>query len=246
MAATEGAAAPASRPCASGAALSSVKRSAALRVKYATRDDTVHIPPDLVGMHPRNRHGVGLNGACCEDLLRSVFRCWSNEEANLGAVAIEEQPGRARFLEYNREKVLCDDRLAAVDREVMPYASLGSAHINQVLRNVLGSARAESCSGAVDASGCLQLALVSAADPAMARACRAGLRWEVLSYKLEVEEPDGVVCISAALNEAGTAHMLQHEMESVKQLALVCSTETCKASVVWTPSAAACCRGGLH
>ncbi|MCP4243103.1 MAG: hypothetical protein GY772_21325, partial [bacterium] len=224
----------AAAPAAAGASpvLPSMKRAAALRIKYSTREEPLHVPPDLLGMHPQNRHGVGLNGARCEELLCHVFRRWSDEEANHGAVAVQEKPGRGTFQEHNKEKVTGDPRLAPVTSLAMPYASLGSAHINQVLKNILGSALAESCVGAVDAQGRLQLALVEAADPGMAKACRAGLRWEILSYRLEEEEPDGVLCISAALNEAGSVQMLEHEMESIKHLAVLCSAETSAASVV--------------
>ncbi|MFM7988551.1 MAG: hypothetical protein ACKPKO_55485, partial [Candidatus Fonsibacter sp.] len=52
------------------------------------------------------------------------------------------------------------------------------------------------------------------------------MRWEVLSAKLEEENPDGVLCIQAALNDPANAAMLVHEMQIVKQLAQYCTAES--------------------
>ena len=61
-----------------------------------------------------------------------------------------------------------------------------------------------SCVQATDAEGRLSLQLVQAHDSALAEACRNGLRWEVLSQAVEIEEPTGVMCIQAALNDPPT------------------------------------------
>ena len=53
-----------------------------------------------------------------------------------------------------------------------------------------------------------------------------GLRREVLASKLEEEQPDGVLCIQAALNDPAHAAMLVHEMQIVKQLPDVCTQES--------------------
>ena len=107
----------------------------------------------------------------------------------------------------------------------MPYATVGSGHINQVLRNILGSALADSVVDAVDADGRINRRLVAAHDPGMAAACDRGLRWEILSWKMEVEERDAVLCVQAALNDVGTSFMLHHEMQSILHLAKLCQAE---------------------
>ncbi|MCP4242903.1 MAG: hypothetical protein GY772_20300, partial [bacterium] len=183
------------------------------------------LPPALLGFHPRNRHGVGINGSRCEELFVSVFKRWSDDEANHGAVAIQERPGAAVFLAHNKAKVADDDRLASIAEETMPYATLGSGHINQVLKNILGSARAPSAPDAVDTEGRLQLALVAAHDSALADAARHRPRREGLAYKLGVDQRGGVFCIQAALNEAGNVQMLEHEMQCIKHLATICAAE---------------------
>ena len=97
---------------------SSVRRAAALRVKYAVEgtemDRRRHVHPELLGGHPENRNGVGLNGSRCEELLRVVFKKWDDDTANHGSVCVQERPGNTTFLEYNRAKVAGDARLAAL------------------------------------------------------------------------------------------------------------------------------------
>ena len=58
------------------------------------------------------------------------------------------------------------------------------------------------------------LALIAPCDSALADACRVGLRWEVLSEKLEHEKPDGVLRIQVALNDPAHAAMLVHDMRN--------------------------------
>ena len=219
------------RICAGGSAplVSNIKKAAAFRVKYRVQlsgsDDRVFIHPRFVVPHPCNRGGVGVNGDRCDELLGVVFKHWNDDEANHGAVCIQEKPGQTRFYKYNLAKTQGDAKLAKMTDDLLAYGSVGSSHINQVLRNVNGSALAESAPDAVRDNKTLCVNLVGAHDPAMKVACGRGLRWEVLSYKLEEEEPDGVSVIVAALNEVSLAQMADHEMQHIRTLAEFCKTE---------------------
>ena len=104
---------------------------------------------------------------CCE----WCFKKWDDDTANHGSVCVQEHPGKTTFLDYNRAKVAGDPRLAPVTQSAMPYATVGSGHINQVLRNILGSALADSVQDAVDADGRINRRLIAAHDPSMAAAC---------------------------------------------------------------------------
>jgi len=61
-------------------------------------------------------------------------------------------------------------------------------------------------------------------DSALADACRIGLRFDVLSAKLEQEHTGGVHCMQVAFNVPAHAAMLVHELQIVKQLAEVCTS----------------------
>jgi hypothetical protein len=109
--------------------------------------------------------------------------------------------------------------------DLRAYSSIGSPHINQMLRNVLGRATVAECPAATDSQQRLSLHLVEAHDSALAEACKSGLLWEVLAHAIELEEPDAVTCIQSALNGPANAVMLMHEMQLIKHLTRVCSAE---------------------
>ena len=77
--------------------------------------------------------------------------------------------------------------MAILPVDSLRFASLGSSHINQVLRNVLGRAVALDCPDGTDAAERLNLQVVEAHDSALAEACRVGFLLEVLSGILETE-----------------------------------------------------------
>ena len=214
---------------------SAIKRAAALRSKYRVPGPDAPptaLSPKLVAQHKLNRGGVAINGSRIDELLLQVLTHYDPEEANHGAVCVEEQPNCSYIREYNKEKTAGDAALAAVTDQAIPFGSLGASHINQVLRNIVYGARSEQAPHVVDESGKLSLERVGAHDSALADACTTGLKWDILSFRLEQEEPDGVSCIVAALNDRQAAQMLMHEMESIKTLARICTRESGVASDV--------------
>ena len=158
--------------------------------------------------------------------MEHIFKSFDEEEASHGAVCIQEVPGQSPILEYNRRKAAGDPLLAPVVETTMAYGSIGSSHINQVLRNVLHGAGSKLVMEACDEEGRLSMKLIAAHDAALAASCKQGLRWEVLSHKLQLEEPTGISVIQAAMNDRGSAQMLQHEMQMLKLLANICSKES--------------------
>ena len=154
------------------------------------------------------------------NFFKQVFRRFDYEEACHGAVCLEVSSVDTEVAAWHLAAPL-DERLAVFAMEHFPYASLGSTHINQVLRNILGKAAVHDCPAATDPASRLSLVLVEAHDAALAGACRAGLRWEVLSSALAVEEQDGILCIQTALNDPANAVMLMHEMQIIKHMSCV-------------------------
>ena len=131
-----------------------------------------------------------MNGQRCEELFLQVFRKFDYAEACHGAVCIDKRDDRSALVRFHSSQI-GDPHIARLPVETLRFASLGSSHINQVLRNVVGGAVVRSCPDATDAAACLSLALITPRDSALAEACRVGLRWEVLASKLEEEQPDG-------------------------------------------------------
>ena len=185
----------------------------------------------LVVAHPSNRNGVRINGDRCEELVCHVFRKFDFDEASHGVVCVELELSDDSVRAWHRAAPV-DERIGALPLDLIQYASIGSSHINQVIRNVIARAVVANCPQATDAEGRLCLQLVEAHDSALAEACKYGLRWEVLSRNLEIEEPGGVLCIQAALNDPANAMMVMHEMQIIKHLARVCALETSTAGSV--------------
>ena len=208
-----------------------IKRAAALRAKYRIHDNPQAVIPSLVAQHPKNRHGMAINGQRVDELLRQVLGHFDDEEASFGAVAVEENPKQSVIRDYNQLKQAGDLALAGVSDAPIPYGSVGASTINQVLRNIAFGASTELAPEIADSSGKLSLSMCSLFDSALAEACSRGLRWEILSYKI-AEEEDGIDCVQAGLNERAAAQMMQHEMQSIRQLAKFCSAEANAANEV--------------
>lgn len=204
--------------------VSAIKRGAAFRAKYRIQENPVSIIPGLVAQHPDNRSGVAINSHRTDELLRQVLGHFDEEEASHGAVVVEERPGGCAIREYNLKKQSGNPALAGVTDAAIPYGSVGATHINQVLRNIKFGATTESALEIADADGKLSLHSCSGVDPALAEACSRGLRWEVLSWKIE-EESDGILSVQAGLNDRAAAQMMEHEIQIIRQLAKFCAAE---------------------
>eukprot|EP00969_Alexandrium_andersonii_P073009 3221281-Alexandrium_andersonii.AAC.1 len=71
-----------------------------------------------------------------------------------------------------------------------------------VLRNIAAAALAAASKAPyADSDGRISVDLIRGGDTAMAAAASHGLVWEVLSYRMEIEEPDAAECIQAACNQ---------------------------------------------
>ena len=105
---------------------SAIKRAAALRSKYRVpgpdAPPTV-LSPKLVAQHKLNRGGVAINGSRVDELLLQVLTHYDPEEANHGAVCVEEQPNCSYIRDYNKEKTAGDAALAAVTDQAIGSSS---------------------------------------------------------------------------------------------------------------------------
>ena len=52
-------------------------------------------------------------------------------------------------------------------------------------------------------------------DPAFAEAATTGLLWELLSWRIDEEEPDGCTIIQAAMNAKNGLFLIRHEMQAI-------------------------------
>ena len=111
-----------------------------------------------------------------------------------------------------------DPEFAALTSEVLTFGTLSHSHLNQILKNIRGEAhgRIPSICGS---DGRFKMTLLAGRDGAFAEAAQHGLLWEVLSFKIQVEEPEGCSVIQAALNSKNGLYMAAHEMQAVLAVA---------------------------
>ena len=207
-----------------------VQQAAAFRTKYVVRRCRLH--SGMVGPHPKNRDGIGVNGSRCDDLLGDFLRVgYDASEADHDAICVEEKAGSKEILQFNIEMCCSDELLADVKETSMPYGSLAHSHVNQVMRNCIGGAKSShkvltnASPDSQEDLGVICMELVERVLPGFHEACASGLYWEVLSHAMLEEECDAADIIQAACNVKGGIAMMEHEMQAISRLARICSAE---------------------
>jgi hypothetical protein len=200
-----------------------IRRAAGLRTKYRKHDVLIRLPLDQVGFHPKNRDGQPPNGERCCQLTDDIVRLgFDRDEADAGGVCVEQKPGTFTIAAFNLKACELDLYHAVPKDEFMCFGTLSHSHIHQVLKNIRAGMKGTTKS-IVDQNGNYSLVLLRAADPTFALVIDTGLLWEVLSWKMDVEEPDACSIIQAAMNAKGALFMLQHEMQAFARLCCLAS-----------------------
>lgn len=171
-----------------------IKRAAAYRTTYAAGKQ--RIPPTWCGAHPKNREEMGPNSERCQFLLeKHLLGQFHPKEADHEAVCVQKNPQTEWFSEWLRKERGGDDTLAVVLNIL--FGSLGHTHVNQVLRNGDAGAKQDrkGLLKVCDQRGCLDVNLVMGVDKELAAYMKQGLEWEVLSWEMDVKEPDAATLI---------------------------------------------------
>ncbi len=196
-----------------------VRRAAAFRIKYRTHDVRIRIPLEQVGFHPKNRDGQPPNGERCAKLCDDILALgFDAEEADSGGVLVQQKPGTSLISDFNMRACDRDEYLAPADAGAISYGSLSHSHLHQVLKNVKAGMKGAQCPLILDQNGKYSLEKLRSVDPGFAAAVDGGLRWEILSWRMEIEEPDACSIIQSALNAKHAVAMLAHEMQAFSKL----------------------------
>ena len=219
-------------------------QAAAWRVKYRNMKGTpkITVRVENLGVHRNNRAGVYPAGIRCKELCESVISAgFLKEEISDKLVAVEEMPSHeARKCsetqtgsEYNRRCSLKDELLQTCFRE--PY---GNVHYNLLSHNhmmivILGfitkakwdldpveQKQKNRTIKFCDEQGRLCLTAVAATDNGkeLVEVIKDGISCEVLSWKMEVEEPGAATVISHALNKCSDFAMRTTEWSALYTL----------------------------
>ena len=167
-----------------------IRTAAAFRTKYSKHVSLLRLPVEQVGFHPKNRDGQPPNGERCCQLADDIVRLgFDRDEADAGGVCVEQMPGTSTIAAFNFKACELDFYHAPATVGCISFGTLSHSHIHQVLKNVRAGMKGTAKS-ILDQNGNYSLALLRAADPTFALVIDTGLLWEVLSWKMDVEEPD--------------------------------------------------------
>ena len=230
--------------------LALIRRAAALRAKYKKNDDLTRIPVMQIGSHPDNRDGQGPSACRCLELTSKILQVgFDVVEADANGVLVEQKPGSTHIADANKRFVRGENLLAPIVDGQISYGTLSHSTLNQLMRNIVSrcpiadgstsSVVTESSgdgdmSRIVDGMGKLSVGLLQMIDPAFAKAVQSGLLWEILSHKIEEEEPEGCAIIQSALNAKNGLFLVAHEMQALSRLmTLTSSSAVAGAGLSW-------------
>ena len=200
-----------------------IKQSLCFRAKYKAGKKIMS--PFLVVPHPKNRGGEPVKSLRTMQLNGTVtVEGYDSIEANSNGVAVEEKPAVAgglgtRFQDLFENKMKTDpDMLKRGEGIVAIAGSLSHSHLNCAMRNIIGGKKGCECAPdrkkcecgscpILDDNGNYSLVKVQSYDEAWARDCHSGIKWEMLAWKMDEEEPNAALIISIALNKKNEAAM---------------------------------------
>jgi hypothetical protein len=215
----------------------------AWRVKYrkSTADSLVHrmkLQIGDLGVHRKNRGNVYPSGLRCKSLCEEVLEAgFAKEEVNHACVAVEEVPGpetvRIKGYEsaaaYNQRESMKDALLSSCFMcpfEGVRHTMLGHNHMMLIMRAFITKAHWELPPHVAkditycDESGCLSISAVAANEngKAMAEVIAEGLLCEILSWQMDVEQPNAASTISQALNRGHEIALRTTELTAIAVL----------------------------
>ena len=200
-----------------------IRKAAAFRIKYTKHTSLLRLPVEQVGFHPKNRDGQPPNGERCCQLADDIVRIgFDRDEADAGGVCVEQKPGTSTISAFNLKACELDLYHAPATEGCISYGSLSHSHLHQVLKNIRAGMKG-TAKLILDKIDNYSLAMLRAADPTFASVVDSGLLWEVLSWKMDEEEPQACTIIQAAMNSKGALFMLQHEMQAFSRLCSLAS-----------------------
>jgi hypothetical protein len=174
------------------------------------------VPSLLVGVHPTNRDGYGVNPHDMHDLMDDIFSLgW--DTSKVSALCVELDPTDKSICGFNEQLVMgCKGMLAPVDVGQLRYASLWGGHTNQILRAV--QCAVEHSNPDMTTEGRLDLAKIEQKDREFAKAVREGLSWIVLPSHLFKTHTGLAEFLQAAGNASGQVSKPEHELQLLRKI----------------------------
>jgi len=178
-------------------------------------------------------------------------------EATMNAVAVQAMPDEERknrkisntYQSDYEEKTKADPDMAPRLQSLIAIAgSLSHSHFNCLCRNILDGRSGCECDGSVVTEcqcknkqilrkdGKYDLERIKARDKAWYDLIKAGIPWEMLTWRMEIEEPDAARIISIALNKKNEFAMKTSHTEIMNSLGEYCDPTPGALEVPWEPT----------
>ena len=158
------------------------------------------IPPELMGVNPKNRNGYGLSPVEVHALGADIVKIGWSWAACAHAVAVEDDPQQT-IASFSEQLSIENPGLAHMTKSKIKFGSLSCSHTSAFLAAVKEGVETDEGTIAVD--GRLSAANLGNRDPELNKALAQGLNWTVL--RAEVPEMYESLCdhIQHAKNATG-------------------------------------------
>ena len=163
------------------------------------------VPPEMVGVHPGNRCGLGVGGAESHQHGAQILSAGFSTRKAADATAIEVG-------EWNRDGgVAFNKSLSDISKEYIPplsdcrLLSIGGSHTNTFLRAVKSGATS-AVAALADEHGKLNFEALSLNRKSFKEACVSGLTWNILQSRNRVPCPGGLRASRAQYARGGDAN----------------------------------------
>jgi hypothetical protein len=175
----------------------------------------IKLQPRMVGCHPSNRDGYGINPHDVHSLLFDIYGIgFSLDE--LKAVCVEIGDDKS-IVDWNLEMVLeAHGMLAPVEAAFLKYASLMGGHTNQGFRALAHGCLSDNED--MTLGGKLSIEKIKERDPSLAMAAVHGVTWQVITSATVAAFPRMCGLVQAAGNAAGQIAKGEHELQVLRKL----------------------------
>lgn len=169
------------------------------------------IKPSMLGVHPENRDGQGIDISHVQNLVVSVCQMGWNPSLT-SPICIEVPPSDEHsFLSFNQK--LADESLGKLPQPEVPlrFATISSSHTSMMMKTIVSGCYHPS-EALTNSSGRLQMSMV---PKNLQESCKHGLTWTVLASSVT-----GIPGLIALLQSAANASQQVAKGEDELQMAL--------------------------
>ena len=166
------------------------------------------IRPHLLGVHPGNRHSVGLHVNEVHSLLSEICDV-GFAEAEVRAICVEVSSSDTATFDFNRKLQHQSQGKLNLSPDAMRYATIAASHLNAALQCIQGCVYHDDERLTVD--GKISHEKLGSLDSQYVQASVNGVEWLVISRSLLDEFPQVASMVSASMNVG--SHLARQESE---------------------------------